>query len=254
MLPRRSGPPRPVTVPSSDNASERPILTPAPSEAARPTKNALRGRPVSPAAAKIGASVETEPSISPSNAGWTSCNINARRVSSDAAIESVTASLHKRSSPARLCLHALGWGPTITRWLLSSPLCSLQFVTRLIELLRQRAAARLFAQPYPFDARKDSDDLLDRRFVDKHWLEGRARAASLSSIASPLASAGQNLLEASIAVFPTLATPIGTGLFLVRCDSTRMIQRISSSRLMIGSSVFYRASSVKSRVHILSAS
>jgi len=38
--PRRSGPPRPVTVPSSDKASVNPMLTPAPSEAARPTKNA----------------------------------------------------------------------------------------------------------------------------------------------------------------------------------------------------------------------
>jgi hypothetical protein len=37
----------------------------------RPTKEALKDRPVSPAAAKIGASVDTEPSISPSSAGWT---------------------------------------------------------------------------------------------------------------------------------------------------------------------------------------
>jgi hypothetical protein len=34
--------------------------------AASPTKNALSGRPVRPAVAKIGASVDTEPSINPS--------------------------------------------------------------------------------------------------------------------------------------------------------------------------------------------
>jgi hypothetical protein len=63
MLPRWTGLPRPVMVPSSDNASERPMLTAAPSEAASPTKKALKSLAVSPAAAKIGASVETEPSI-----------------------------------------------------------------------------------------------------------------------------------------------------------------------------------------------
>jgi hypothetical protein len=38
MLPRKMGRPRPVTMPSSDSASARPMLTPAPSEAANPTK------------------------------------------------------------------------------------------------------------------------------------------------------------------------------------------------------------------------
>jgi hypothetical protein len=59
MAPRRIGPPRPVMRPSSDKASERPMLTAAPSDAANPTQNALIGRPVSPAAAKIGARVDT---------------------------------------------------------------------------------------------------------------------------------------------------------------------------------------------------
>ena len=69
MAPRSTGPPRPVTVPSSDSASARPMLTPAPSDAARPTKKAFCGLPVRPAAAKIGAKVETAPSIRPSNPG-----------------------------------------------------------------------------------------------------------------------------------------------------------------------------------------
>jgi hypothetical protein len=64
MAPRRSELPRPVTLPSSDSASERPMLT-----AASPTKYALSGRPVRPAVAKIGASVDTEPSINPSGPG-----------------------------------------------------------------------------------------------------------------------------------------------------------------------------------------
>jgi hypothetical protein len=52
IVPRCSGPPRPVTLPSSDRASESPMLIAAPSDAASPTKNALRGRSVRPAAAK----------------------------------------------------------------------------------------------------------------------------------------------------------------------------------------------------------
>src|SRR4051794_26666395 len=78
MAPRSQGPPRPVIEPSSESASASPMLIPAPSEAARPTKKALSGRPVIPAAAKIGASVETAPSISPSRAGCTFCRTKAR--------------------------------------------------------------------------------------------------------------------------------------------------------------------------------
>jgi hypothetical protein len=46
------------------------MLMAAPSDAASPTKKALRGRPVRPAAAKIDANVETEPSINPRRLGW----------------------------------------------------------------------------------------------------------------------------------------------------------------------------------------
>src|SRR4051794_20298033 len=78
MAPRSQGPPRPGIEPSPESAPASPMLTPAPSEAARPTKKVLSGRPVIPAAAKIGASVETAPSISPSRAGCTFCRTKAR--------------------------------------------------------------------------------------------------------------------------------------------------------------------------------
>jgi hypothetical protein len=110
MLPRRTGPPRPVTVPSSDKASERPMLTAAPSEAASPTKKALKGRAVSPAAAKIGASVETEPSISPSSAGCTSCNTNFRWPLSDALDTCATVNLREvQSCETSFSPHSVWW-------------------------------------------------------------------------------------------------------------------------------------------------
>ena len=51
----------------------------------------------------------------------------------------------------------------------------------------------------------------------------------------------------TIAVLPTPGSPINTGLFLVRRDSTCITRRISSSRPITGSIFSSRASSVKSR-------
>jgi hypothetical protein len=51
----------------------------------------------------------------------------------------------------------------------------------------------------------------------------------------------------TIAVLPTPGSPISTGLFLVRRESTWMTRRISSSRPITGSSLPRRASSVRSR-------
>ncbi len=62
-----------MTLPSSERASDSPMLMPAPTEAARPTKKVLWALWVRPAVAKSGASVETEPSIRPSRAGCTFC-------------------------------------------------------------------------------------------------------------------------------------------------------------------------------------
>ena len=47
------------------------MLTPAPMAVAAPVKNAVSGRWVASATAKMGASVDNDPSISPLSAGWT---------------------------------------------------------------------------------------------------------------------------------------------------------------------------------------
>ena len=54
------------------------------------------------------------------------------------------------------------------------------------------------------------------------------------------------------AVLPTPGSPISTGLFFVRRESTWMTRRISSSRPMTGSSLPLRASSVRSRPYFSS--
>ena len=79
VVPRSHGEPRPVSEPSSDNASAKPMLMPAPIEAARPTRNVCQFWWVAKAAANNGASVETEPSINPARPGWTYCSTNMRR-------------------------------------------------------------------------------------------------------------------------------------------------------------------------------
>ena len=60
-------------------------------------------------------------------------------------------------------------------------------------------------------------------------------------------------MPSTIAVLPTPGSPMSTGLFLVRRDSTWMARRISSSRPMTGSSLPLRADSVRSRVYFSSA-
>src|SRR5579875_2085543 len=72
--PRSHGWPRPVRLPSSERASAKPMLMPAPTEAASPTAKASWVLMVAKAVAKIGASVETEPSIRPARPGCTICN------------------------------------------------------------------------------------------------------------------------------------------------------------------------------------
>src|SRR5207248_8528055 len=67
--PRSRGLPRPVRLPSSEAASANPIEIPAPTLAARPTRNAAWLLWVANAAAKTGARVETEPSINPAQPG-----------------------------------------------------------------------------------------------------------------------------------------------------------------------------------------
>jgi hypothetical protein len=69
IAPRWSGLPRPVTSPVSDRPSEKAMLTAAPMAVARPAKKAMCGSSVESATAKIGARVESEPSIKPISAG-----------------------------------------------------------------------------------------------------------------------------------------------------------------------------------------
>ena len=64
--------------PVSDSPSEKAMLMPAPSAVASPVKKAVNGRCVANTTAKIGASVESEPSISPLSPGWARCSRNSR--------------------------------------------------------------------------------------------------------------------------------------------------------------------------------
>src|SRR5947208_1279134 len=79
IAPRTSGAPRPVSEPSSESASAKPMEMPAPTDAASPTRNVSHVLWVAKAAAKSGASVDTEPSISPASPGCTYCSRNMRR-------------------------------------------------------------------------------------------------------------------------------------------------------------------------------
>ncbi len=74
MKPRKIGLPRPVSVPSSESPSEKAMLIAAPTAAARPTRKVTRGSPVAKAVANKGASVETDPSMSPTRLGCTTFN------------------------------------------------------------------------------------------------------------------------------------------------------------------------------------
>src|ERR1700751_5734914 len=78
IAPRSTGLPRPVRSPVSERPSEKAMLTPAPRAVAAPVKNAVSGRWVAGATAKIGARVDSDPSIRPLSAGWTRSSRNDR--------------------------------------------------------------------------------------------------------------------------------------------------------------------------------
>src|SRR5215211_1654515 len=71
IVPRKNGLPRPVSDPSSESPSEKPMLIPAPTAAASPTRNVILGSLVAKAVANNGASVDTDPSIKPTRLGCT---------------------------------------------------------------------------------------------------------------------------------------------------------------------------------------
>ncbi len=73
---------------------------------------------------------------------------------------------------------------------------------------------------------------------------------------SPSGTSPSTIRRASpstIAVLPTPGSPISTGLFFVRRESTWTTRRISSSRPITGSSFPLRADSVRSRPYFSSA-
>ncbi len=69
--PRTTGWPRPVSSPVSERPSEYAMLIPAAIAVADAGDEGVCGLCVESATAKIGASVDSEPSISPVMAGWT---------------------------------------------------------------------------------------------------------------------------------------------------------------------------------------
>src|SRR5580692_768916 len=69
--PRKTGLPRPVSEPSSESPSENAIEIPAPTADAAPIRKTVRELCVANAVAKMGARVETEPSINPARPGCT---------------------------------------------------------------------------------------------------------------------------------------------------------------------------------------
>src|SRR5256885_200248 len=62
--PRNQGAPRPLSLPSSDNASAKPMLMPAPTEAARPTLNAAFATMNTVATFKVGLAASVGAGIS----------------------------------------------------------------------------------------------------------------------------------------------------------------------------------------------
>ena len=85
-----------------------------------------------------------------------------------------------------------------------------------------------------------------------------ATMAPRSSVTTRLFSSGSGTLPetmfwaspSTMAVLPTPGSPIRTGLFFVRRDSTWMTRSISFSRPMTGLSLPSRASCVKSRPNV----
>src|SRR5437764_12658963 len=80
--PRIAGLQRPVSSPVSESASENAILIPAPVAEAIPTRKVVNELCVAKAVAKIGARVETDPSIKPAKPGCTTRSRKSREESS----------------------------------------------------------------------------------------------------------------------------------------------------------------------------
>ena len=94
------------------------------------------------------------------------------------------------------------------------------------------------------------------RYLEPATMAPRSRATRRRSRSdsgtSPLAIRWAS--PSAMAVLPTPGSPMRTGLFLVRRESTWITRRISSSRPMTGSSLPRRAASVRSRPYLVRAS
>ena len=92
------------------------------------------------------------------------------------------------------------------------------------------------------------------RYLAPATIEARSRATTRRSRSdsgtSPSTMRSAN--PSTMAVLPTPGSPISTGLFFVRLDSTWITRRISSSRPMTGSSLPDLASAVRSRPYFSS--
>ena len=105
--PRKYGFPRPDNFPSSAKASANPMEIPAPRDAAIPTWKVFHELCVAKTAAKTGANVETEPSISPTSPGCTICNTKLRLAfSSSLPLASCGSRLVSMSPAVRSCCNS----------------------------------------------------------------------------------------------------------------------------------------------------
>src|SRR6185503_242034 len=111
---------------SSDNASAKPMLMPAPTEAASPTLNVASVFPVAKAAANKGASVDTEPSISPASPGWTKRNTNNRRAASCSWLNAPDVACASVISSAAASCRCSSWARSSRSWRIPASLCPLR--------------------------------------------------------------------------------------------------------------------------------
>ena len=111
------------------------------------------------------------------------------------------------------------------------------------------------APPRPPSARPSGDPRTRRGTSRRRPARpGRARRAACSSSDSGTSPRTMRCaMPSTIAVLPTPGSPMSTGLFFVRRESTCITRRISSSRPMTGSILPLRAASVRSRMYFSSA-
>jgi hypothetical protein len=134
-------------------------------------------------------------------------------------------------APSALPAPTRVWSSSMNRMILPSAA-----LTSLSTALRRSSNSPRYLAPATRAARSSCMSLRSRR------LSGTSPAAM------------RRAMPSAIAVLPTPGSPIRTGLFLVRRESTWMARRISSSRPITGSSFCWRAASVRSRQYLFRTS